>query len=548
MSLVQTIMIQSLKLSDIDLFERVGCGTFGEVFMGRYRPTRKVIAVKRLSKARTIQLRQVEHLKNERNVLSICHHPLLVQYFGSFAEGSYVYLVSEYVPGGELFKYLVERDRLHVEEARFYAAEVALAIGYLHSKGIVYRDLKPENILLAADGHIKLTDFGFAKNLDTECPQAYTRCIASNSEVLTVVDGVKTWIKAKDLKEGMILSSPVESSSSNLCFMDSAEKIGKISSGKEVLYNIIVEDGNNIVMKCTHDHILLLFINDSEKLSSDDVKPVGRHLFEVEALKFTLLDDEIKKNSRLILLDEGLEKPLLVPFSVEINKENIEEEFTSISLSGRKRFMVVRSVESSESTGHKYHVLTHNCGTPEYMAPEVIKCSGHDSSSDWWSLGILLYEMLCGGPPFTCDDGPAEEVYKIILNSLDTASNSTSIGKPRGSYNCAIEFPRHVNETTRDIICKLLAPDRRLRLGASIEDFRAVLSHPFFESVIWNEKGVMQTPPIIPVITSPDDTTNYINDDETSESFYSNNSNDGYSFGDSESDGMTSSDDPFADW
>jgi len=108
-------------------------------------------------------MKQVEHTNSERAVLSVVRHPFLVNLWGTFSDATFLYMVMDFVPGGELFTLLRKSQRFPHPVAKFYAAEVALAIDYLHQNGFVYRDLKPENILLSADGHLKITDFGFAK-------------------------------------------------------------------------------------------------------------------------------------------------------------------------------------------------------------------------------------------------------------------------------------------------------------------------------------------------------------------------------------------------
>ncbi|XP_039712993.1 putative serine/threonine-protein kinase PRKY, partial [Pteropus medius] len=142
-----------------------GTGTFGRVQLVRQKTAERFFALKVMSIPDIIRLKQEQHVHNEKAVLEEVSHPFLVQLFWTSHDERFLYMLMEFVPGGELFSYLRARGRFSSNAGLFYSAEIICAIEYLHSKEIVYRDLKPENILLDRDGHIKLTDFGFAKKL-----------------------------------------------------------------------------------------------------------------------------------------------------------------------------------------------------------------------------------------------------------------------------------------------------------------------------------------------------------------------------------------------
>ena len=121
-------------------------------------------AMKILRKSHLVRRRQIERTKTERKVLSVLNHPFIMRLYYAFQTAEKLYLVLDYCPGGELFFHLSRYRRFQEPVARFYAAELLLAIGHLHKHGIIYRDLKPENVLLDAYGHVKLGDFGLAKD------------------------------------------------------------------------------------------------------------------------------------------------------------------------------------------------------------------------------------------------------------------------------------------------------------------------------------------------------------------------------------------------
>ncbi|CAE8637940.1 unnamed protein product, partial [Polarella glacialis] len=150
---------------DFDLRATVGTGTFGRVRVVKIKGSsdRTPFALKILKKSEVIRLKQVEHVKAEKQILAMIEHPFIVNLLTTFQDEKRLFMLLEYVNGGELFSYLRKQGRLTNEHARFYAAEIILAVGYLHTLHIVYRDLKPENLLIDCEGHMKITDFGFAK-------------------------------------------------------------------------------------------------------------------------------------------------------------------------------------------------------------------------------------------------------------------------------------------------------------------------------------------------------------------------------------------------
>ena len=147
-------------------------GTFARVWLCRFaqplpQDRDKVFALKVLKKVDVIKLKQVEHVRNERDVLAaVAGHPFITNLITSFSDETSLYMLLDYTPGGEIFSYLRRARRFPFSTVQFYAAEITLILAYLHEvQFVAYRDLKPENILLDVDGHLKLVDFGFAKYL-----------------------------------------------------------------------------------------------------------------------------------------------------------------------------------------------------------------------------------------------------------------------------------------------------------------------------------------------------------------------------------------------
>jgi len=317
---------RALSRSIFTLGDTLGTGTFGRVRIVTYTHSGNMpagassastsssaaltaaatgkplyFALKMLKKSEILRLKQVEHIKAEKAILSRIAHPFIVNLYAAFQDERHLYMTMEYVIGGELFSQLRKVGRFSNDTARFYAGEIVLALSYLHDKNIVYRDLKPENLLIDAEGHIKITDFGFAKVVED-----------------------RTW---------------------------------------------------------------------------------------------TL------------------------------------------------------------------------CGTPEYLAPEIIQSKGHNKAVDWWALGILIFEMLAGYPPFY-DENPFG-IYQKILKG-------------------AIEFPRHMDPHARDLVKKLLTADRTKRFGCLRDGAEDIRRHPWFAATKWDQLFARQVrPPFVPAYRAPNDTSNF---------------------------------------
>ncbi|KAF2085037.1 kinase-like protein [Saccharata proteae CBS 121410] len=164
---------------DFQILKLIGKGTFGQVFQVRKKDTGRIYAMKVLSKKVIVQKKEVAHTLGERNILvrtAMADSAFIVGLKFSFQTPSDLYLVTDYMSGGELFWHLQKEGRFNEARAKFYIAELILALQHLHDHDIVYRDLKPENILLDANGHIALCDFGLSKANLTENATTNTFC------------------------------------------------------------------------------------------------------------------------------------------------------------------------------------------------------------------------------------------------------------------------------------------------------------------------------------------------------------------------------------
>lgn len=304
-SFYQKTPISAPRLDSFKMIKVVGKGSFGKVFLVRELRTTEMFALKVLRKDNIIKRNQVEHTRTERSVLGYVNHPFIVGLKMAFQSKNKLYFVLDYCAGGELFFHLSKIGKFSESRAAFYAAEIVLALEYIHQLDIVYRDLKPENVLLDARGHVRLTDFGLSK-------------------------------------EGITNSS-----------------------------------------------------------------------------------------------------------------------------SGANSF----------------------CGTPEYLAPEILNRQGHGRAVDWWSLGALLYEMLTGLPPFYCRD--REKLFEKIR---------------RGH----LEYPRSLSARAQTLLRGLLTKDPKHRLGSGSDDATPIKTHAFFVDTKWEKlmEGRVQ-PPWNPQVANSLDTSQF---------------------------------------
>jgi len=259
-----------LGVDDFDPIKVIGKGAFGEVRLVQKVDTGHVYAMKILRKADMVEKEQVAHVRAERDILVEADHQWVVKMFYSFQDPANLYLVMEFLPGGDMMTLLMKKDILAEEAAQFYIAETVLAIDSIHKLGFIHRDIKPDNILLDARGHVKLSDFGLCTGLKKSHRTEFYR----------------------DLSQ-----------------INSSDFTSKI------------EDDTNPM-------------DSKRKLES------------------------WKKNRRALAYS--------------------------------------------------------TVGTPDYIAPEVFLQTGYDKSCDWWSLGVIMFEMLIGYPPF-CSETP-QETYRKVMN------------------------------------------------------------------------------------------------------------------------------------
>lgn len=151
-----------MSIDEFEIIKPISRGAFGRVYLARKHATKDLFAIKVMKKRDLIRKNMVESVTNERNILALANNPFVVRFYYSFTSKENLYIVMEYLNGGDCFSLCRAMGALDEDVARIYIAETVLALEYCHAQGIIHRDLKPDNMLVSSNGHIKLTDFGLS--------------------------------------------------------------------------------------------------------------------------------------------------------------------------------------------------------------------------------------------------------------------------------------------------------------------------------------------------------------------------------------------------
>ena len=170
------ILYPKLNYNDFEPLKLLGTGTFGRVLLVRFKSNNQLYAMKILMKSRIKSTHQEEHTKAERDLMVQIDNPFLLNIKFAFQDETKLYIVSDFMQGGDMFYHLHFESKFSEKKAKFYLIEIILGLEYLHKNNMIYRDLKPENILMDSTGHIKLSDFGLSKILSDNDEKAFTLC------------------------------------------------------------------------------------------------------------------------------------------------------------------------------------------------------------------------------------------------------------------------------------------------------------------------------------------------------------------------------------
>lgn len=201
-------VLHSAQVEDVELFpvppgqvgpqhfrklKLLGKGGIGKVYLVHLRGTSRLYAMKVLTKEEMIQKNKVKRVMTEREILATANHPFIVTMYASYQTATRLCFIMEFCEGGEFFRVLQKQPRKRLKEsaAKFYSAEVLLALEYLHHMGFIYRDLKPENILMRQNGHLALTDFDLSKQAHAVSPRVIEHQLSALEKVRSAFSAKK---------------------------------------------------------------------------------------------------------------------------------------------------------------------------------------------------------------------------------------------------------------------------------------------------------------------------------------------------------------------
>ncbi|KAI9738054.1 MAG: hypothetical protein M1818_005482 [Claussenomyces sp. TS43310] len=299
---------------DFTILKLIGKGTFGQVYQVRKKDTKRIYAMKVLQKKVIVQKKEVAHTVGERNILvrtAMADSPFIVGLKFSFQTPSDLYLVTDYMSGGELFWHLQKEGRFDETRAKFYIAELILALQHLHMHDIVYRDLKPENILLDANGHIALCDFGLSKANLTKNDTTNTFCGTTEYLAPEVLLDEAGYTKMVDFWSLGVLVFEMCCGWSPFYAEDTQQMYKNIAFGKvRFPRDTLTTEGRNFVKG-------LLNRNPKHRLGAvDDAEELKRHPF------FADIDWEA-------LAKKSISPPFKPKLKSETDTSNFDPEFTN---------------------------------------------------------------------------------------------------------------------------------------------------------------------------------------------------------------------------
>ncbi|KAJ5875118.1 uncharacterized protein N7473_012465 [Penicillium subrubescens] len=462
------------SIKDFEIIKPISKGAFGSVYLSKKKSTGEYFAIKVLKKADMIAKNQVTNVKAERAIMMWQgESDFVAKLYWTFSSKEYLYLVMEYLNGGDCASLVKILGGLPEDWAKKYIAEVVLGVEHLHNRGIVHRDLKPDNLLIDQTGHLKLTDFGLSR---MGLVGRQKRVLKSPNE------------PAPDLlKQGPFPRAISIASSRSASFDFQAAS----SPGSTPL--ITPDTAANVQPSYFSLNQSGLSRQSSRRASGYRSDSAGSDSLNGMFRTFSLNDpgSELATASPNVLStslaeeeeqsDAG-ESPHLYPLQPTFSNPLMHSTPPPQSM-----LPPVMALFDPEDHDRRF------VGTPDYLAPETINGIGQDEISDWWSLGCIMFEFIFGYPPFNAPT--PDEVFENILQR---------------NINWPDDPEEYTTPEALDLMNKLLALDPRERIGANVDEKfpnggAEIRHHPWFADINWDTL-LEDKAQFVPNLENPEDT------------------------------------------
>jgi serine/threonine-protein kinase RIM15 len=448
--------VQPPSIKDFEIIKPISKGAFGSVYLSKKKLTGDYFAIKVLRKADMVAKNQVTNVKAERAIMMWQgESDFVAKLYWTFSSKDYLYLVMEYLNGGDCASLIKILGGLPEDWSMKYIAEVILGVAHLHSRGIVHRDLKPDNLLIDSKGHLKLTDFGLSR---MGLVGRQKRVLKDHSD------------SAPDLlKQGPFVRAQSSASSRSASF----DFQGSHSPCQTPLMTPALAGGLDQPSYFSLSRESTLSRHPSRKTSGhrSDSGSVSSHDLHHAFRSFSIYEPgdvhSLPNTARAGPIEEesyshGSNSPDIYPL------QQITSNASQAVLPPAPSMMPPpMALFDPEDSTRRF------VGTPDYLAPETINGLGQDEMSDWWSVGCILFEFLFGHPPFNADS--PEKVFENIL--------ARNIAWPD-------EPDQPVSDEAKDLVNKLIQLEPRARIGANTRDkystaAEEIKAHPWFSDINW---------------------------------------------------------------
>ncbi|SLM40643.1 serine threonine protein kinase [Lasallia pustulata] len=456
------------SIKDFEIIKPISKGAFGSVYLSKKKSTGDYFAIKVLKKADMVAKNQVTNVKAERAIMMWQgESDFVAKLYWTFSSKDYLYLVMEYLNGGDCASLVKVLGGLSEDWAKKYLAEVVLGVEHLHSRGIVHRDLKPDNLLIDQKGHLKLTDFGLSR--------------------MGLIGRQKRLLKSPHestpdlLKHGPFMGASSMASSRSASF--DLQGCHSPTSTPIITPDLAGQYGQPSYFTLRGEDTLGR--ENSRRASGYRSDSGGSDAFNAMFKNFSLNDDSSPKDSSLDEENHSDGGGSPDPYILQLN--------VSHSHTGQHNTPPSSMLPPPMALFDPDDQNRRFVGTPDYLAPETINGLGQDEMSDWWSLGCIMFEFLFGYPPFHAET--PDQVFDNILERR--------IMWPE-------EDECQVSREAQDLMKKLMTINPKERLGANMnERFKSggeeIRKHPWFDSINW--KTLLEDEAqFIPAPENPEDT------------------------------------------